>query len=84
MLMCTDYFGNISGCHCHYWNIVQHDMHQIELEGHIAQYCLLLPKMTSTGLPTSSDDLIYTVIDHDLTNTQSNKMFSTPTINDIL
>jgi hypothetical protein len=83
-LMCTDYFGNISGCHYHHWHIAQHDMHQIELEGQIAWYCLLLPKMTSTGLPTSSNDLIYTVIDHDWTNIQSNKMFSTPTINDIL
>jgi hypothetical protein len=83
-LMSTDYFGNISGCHYHHWHIVQHDMSQIELELHIAWYCVLLPKMTSTGLPTSRDDSIYTVIDHDWTNIQSNNMFSTPIINDIL
>jgi len=40
--------------------------------------------MSSTGLPTSNDDAIYTVIDYDWKDIQANTSFSAPNIEDIL
>jgi len=59
-------------------------MSVIESPLHIQHCCLLLPMMKSTGLPTASDEPIYTVIDSDWTNIQANKSFSNPYIEDIL
>jgi hypothetical protein len=59
-------------------------MSVIESPLHIQHCCLFLPMMKSIGLPTTSDEPIYTVIDSDWTNIQANKSFSNPYIEDIL
>jgi len=40
--------------------------------------------MKSIGLPTASEEPIYTVIDSDWKNIQANKSFGNPNIEDIL
>ena len=80
-VMCRTYFQTICGWHYHYWEIVDgNEVNILSLQRH----CLLLPMMSSTGLPTSDDEAIYTVIDCDWTNIQVNKSFSQPQIEDIL
>jgi hypothetical protein len=61
---CTDYFGNISGSHYHYWHIVENETSERESQFHIQRCCLLLLRMKSTGLSTSSDESIYKVVDN--------------------
>jgi len=46
----------------------------------IKRCCLLLPMLTSSGLPTSDDESIYTDIDLDWKNIQA---FNAPKIEDI-
>jgi hypothetical protein len=83
-ITCTEYFGNISGCHYHYWQIVENNIWETESPLNITCCCLLLPRMKSTGQPTASDEPIYTVIDSDWKNIQANKSFGNPIIEDIL
>jgi len=83
-ITCTEYFGNISRCHYHYWQIAENNIWETESPLNITPCCLLLPRMKSIGLPTASDEPIYTVIDSDWTNIQANKSFSNPNIEDIL
>jgi hypothetical protein len=81
-VMCTTYFQNLCGFHYHYWHIINNDCEVDYFE--IKCCCLLLPLLTSTGLPTSDDESIYTVIDLDWKNIQADKSFSAPKIEDIL
>jgi len=83
-ITCAEYFGKISGCHYHYWQIAENNIWETESPLNITPCCLLLPRMKSIGLPTASDEPIYTVIDSDWTNIQANKSFSNPNIEDIL
>ena len=82
-VMCTTYFRTICGWHYHYWHIADNDDHEVNIFT-IQRCCLLLPLMSSTGLPTSNDDAIYTVIDYDWKDIQANTSFSAPNIEDIL
>jgi hypothetical protein len=83
-ITCTEYFGNISGFHYHYWQIAENNIGETESSLNITCCCLLLLRMKSIGLPTASKEPIYTVIDSDWNNIRANKSFGSPNIEDIL
>ena len=83
-ITCTEYFGNISGFHYHYWQIAENNIGETESLLNITRCCFLLPRMKSTGLPTASEEPIYTVIDSDWNNMRANKSCGSPNIEDIL
>lgn len=83
-LTCESYAGNISGSHYHYWVIESYEMKLLEDTLHIINYCLLLPKMTMTGIPSRENEAIYTAIDYEWKDIQPNKLLCLPEISDIL
>jgi hypothetical protein len=46
----------------------------------IHNYCLLLPKMTSTGMPSSTNNPTFTLMESDWMDIQQDKTIATPKI----
>ena len=79
-VICGAYSGKICGAHYHCWFLSNGQPKSLQMTNHTTRYCLLLPKMTKNGLPSSAEDPIFTAIDSDWNDIQPNKMLMKPTI----
>jgi hypothetical protein len=82
-MICGEYIGTIGGAHYHHWSLTNSQPKSMLETNKVAKYCLLLPKLTTTGLPSASDDPVFTTIDSDWNEIQPNKILKKPELMDI-
>lgn len=82
-MICGEYIGTIGGAHYHHWSLPNSQPKSMLGTNKVAKYCLLLPKLTTTGLPSASDDPVFTTIDSDWNDIQPNKILKKPELMDI-
>jgi hypothetical protein len=82
-MICGNYIGTIGGAHYHHWSLTNSQPKSMLARNKVAKYCLLLPKLTTTGLPSASDDPVFTAIDSDWNDIQPTKVMQKPNILDL-
>jgi hypothetical protein len=82
-MICGNYIGTIGGAHYHHWSLTNSQPKSMLARNKVAKYCLLLPKLTTTGLPLASDDPVFTAIDSDWNDIQPTKVMQKPNILDL-
>jgi hypothetical protein len=82
-MICSNYIGTIGGAHYHHWSLSNSQPKSMLVTNKVAKYCLLLPKLTTTGLPSAPDDPVFTAIDSDWNDIQPTKVMQKPNILDL-
>ncbi len=79
-MICGEYIGTIADAHYHHWSVTNSQPKSM-LETHkVAKCCLLLPKLTTAGFPSASDDPVFTAIDSEWNDIQPSKIRKKPEI----
>jgi hypothetical protein len=79
ILSCDDYIETRAGAFYHNWSFVKQSMERI-MSNQISDYCLLLPRTTSTGMPTCGNNPEFTLIQSDWMVIQQDKTLAYPRI----
>jgi hypothetical protein len=79
-LYCGTQSELLSGSWYHNWSISEHLVYCEHLTAATAKYCLMLPKLTSTGMPARSELPMYTVITSEWMEINKYEQFTLPTI----
>jgi hypothetical protein len=82
-MICGEYIGTIAGAHYHHWSVTNSQPRIMLETNKVAKYCLLLPKLTIEGLPSASDDPVFTAIDSEWNDIQPRKILKKPEIMDL-
>jgi hypothetical protein len=86
ILTCGDYIENRGGAFYHNWSIGQKLQLTKTDEAALSEvlgYCLLLPKMTVTGMPSSENMPIFTLVESEWMDIHSDSSLSVPKIPDV-
>ena len=79
-ISCGDYIKDCGGASYHHWYFPADNSGIVTLTDQtiISNYCLLLPKLTTQGMPNADDEAIYTVIDSEWNDINPAKQLRKP------